>query len=75
MAKIDMIKESIGYFKVIFGILVAIDISIIGWLFRYYDHISNSKIVYASFSIMFITLGVIYINKKILEKIDSLEEL
>ena len=41
MAKIDEIKEFIGYLKVVFGILVAIDISIIGWLFKNEESLSN----------------------------------
>jgi len=75
MAKIDRIKESIGYLKVIFSILIAIDISIVGWLFQNYDSMVNSKIIYASFAIIFITICIIFINEMILKKIDSLEEL
>jgi len=32
MAKIDRLKEEIGWLKLVFGILVAIDASLVGWL-------------------------------------------
>ncbi|BCD61830.1 hypothetical protein NitYY0826_C0693 [Nitratiruptor sp. YY08-26] len=41
MARIDKIKEFIGYLKVILGILVAIDISIIAWLFKNQEHLNQ----------------------------------
>jgi len=32
MAKIDRLKEEIGWLKLVFGLLVAIDVSLVGWL-------------------------------------------
>ena len=32
MPKVDKLKEEIGWLKVVFAILVAIDISLVGWL-------------------------------------------
>ncbi len=75
MAKIDEIKEFIGYLKVVFGILVAIDISIIGWLFKNEDSLSNIKIILSSIVVIITTISIVMINKKILNKIDELEEL
>ena len=75
MAKIDKIKELIGYLKVVLGILVAIDVSIIGWLFKNEERLSNTKIVLSSIAVVIATIGVIIVNKKILKEIDKLEEL
>lgn len=75
MAKIDKIKELIGYLKVLFGILVAIDISIIGWLFKNQSHLSQFKILLSVSAIIITTIGIIIINKKILQKIDELEDI
>ena len=36
MAKVDRIKEEIGWLKLVFGILVAIDVSLVGWLAQHY---------------------------------------
>jgi 4-hydroxybenzoate polyprenyltransferase len=75
MAKIDRLKELIGYLKVIFGILVAIDISIIGWLFKNGDEIASTSIVLAVVAIVCTTFGIVIVNRKILQTIDALEDL
>ena len=75
VAKIDKIKELIGYLKVVLGILIAIDVSIVGWLFKNEEHLSNLKIALSSFAVIIVTLGAIIVNKKILKEIDKLEEL
>ena len=40
MSKVDKLKEEIGWLKVVFAILVAIDISLVGWLAQNYDSAS-----------------------------------
>ena len=75
MAKIDKIKELIGYLKVVLGILVAIDVSIIGWLFKNEEQLSSIKIVLSSVAVVITTISVIIVNKKILDEIDKIEEL
>ena len=74
MAKIDKIKEEISFLKMIFGILVAIDISIIGWLFSHQSH-NTANTILAIVAIFSATIGIVAVNKKILQKIDQLEEL
>jgi len=75
MAKLDKTKEFIGYLKVIFGIFIAIDISLISWVYK--QNITNFSItlIGASFLILVITFAIIIVNKKILATIDSLEEM
>jgi 4-hydroxybenzoate polyprenyltransferase len=75
MSKVEKYKELIGYLKVIFSILIAIDVSIIAWLFKYNDTVSDVKIILAFIAVFLITLAIIVINKKILHKIDELEGL
>lgn len=71
----DKTKESIGYLKVLLSIFVAIDISLIAWLFQKYLIISKFTLFGVSFLILFIVFVIIMINRKILSKIDSLEDL
>jgi len=75
MAKLDKVKELIGYLKVLFGILVAIDIAIIGWLFRNDKELSEIKITLSIAAIIVTTIAIVIINRKILQKINELEEL
>ena len=44
MAKIDKIKEQIGWLKVLFGLLFATDISLIAYLFNKIEMLSAIKV-------------------------------
>ena len=55
MAKIDKIREEIGWLKVVFATLIAIDISLSAWLFK--------NISIYPFMITLITIaGIIFIS-------------
>lgn len=75
MSKIDKAKESIGYLKVIFSIAIAIDVSIIAWLFKNSNNLEDIKSILAFLTVVLITYAIITLNKKILKKIDNLEDL
>lgn len=77
MAKIDKVKEAIGYLKLVFGILIAIDASLLAWLFQTYLNLEaiNLTVVLAFLMIILVTAGATITNRKILLKIDQLEEL
>ena len=77
MSQNEKIKESLGWMKVIFGILSAIDVSLIGWLANNYDKadINYAKIYLGSFIAIVVAFVIIYINKKAIKKLDELEKL
>lgn len=75
MSKTEKIKEQIGYLKVVFSLLIAIDVSIIAWLFKNSEAISNTKTVISLIVAILVAVAIIVINKKILKSIDELEEL
>ena len=41
MARIDRLKEEVGWLKVVFGVLVALDASLLGWLAQNYASASH----------------------------------
>ena len=76
MARLDKLKEQIGWLKVVFGILIAIDVSLLGWLANNIDgNTSMIKLIIAFILVVLVTIGVVLTNKKALEKIDEIEEL
>ena len=75
VAKIDKIKEQIGYLKVIFGLLFATDLSLIGYLFNKYSSLSLLKMVLVLVGIVIVTVTIYFVNREILVKIDEMEEL
>ncbi len=75
MSKMDKIKEKIGYLKVIFGLMVAVEVSMVGWLFQHTNTIDPIKIAIVSLAILLIAMSIVLINRAILRKIDELEDL
>ncbi len=75
MSKIDKIKEQIGWFKVIFGILSAIAVSLTGFIASSYKKISPLLLTLSFVALFGALLGIIVINRLALKKIDELEEL
>ena len=56
MAKIDKIKEQIGWLKVLFGLLFATDISLIAYLFNKIETLSVVKIFLVLTGLILITV-------------------
>jgi len=55
------------------SILIAIDVSLIAWTYKNID--IGSKLVIPFVVVVVVTFAVIIVNKKILYKIDELEDL
>ncbi len=75
MPKIDKIKEQIGWLKVVFALLFATDLSLIAYLFNNLEMLNGVKIVLVLIGLFFVTLGMLYINRVAMNKIDSLEDI
>jgi hypothetical protein len=76
MGKIDKIKEQIGWLKVVFGILTATLISLVGFLVTSYSkNLEPLLIILTTMLILIILLAIIIVNKKAFQKMDELEEL
>jgi len=75
MAKIDELKEEIGWLKVIFSILTAIDISLLGWLAQNTESTTLLLQITAILFIIAVTIGIIVVNKKAYKKMRELKDL
>ena len=75
MSKTDKLKEQIGWLKVVFAILVAIDISLVGWLVQNYVDAPIFLQVMCAIAVVLTTGGVIWVSRTAYRKIDELEEL
>ena len=63
MAKIDRLKEEIGWLKLVFGLLVAIDVSLVGWLAQNYAGANRLLMVGGVIATAVVTWGVVRINR------------
>jgi len=75
MAKIDKVKEFIGWLKVLFALFFGVDVSLIAYLFLHFEEISIFKAVLVIISLIISVNITLYLNSKILEKIEELEDL
>ena len=73
MAKIDKIKEFIGWLKVLFALFFGVDVFLRGYLFLHFEEIYIFKAVLVIISLI-ISLNIT-LYSKILEKIEELEDL
>jgi len=63
MAKIDRLKEEIGWLKVVFGVLVAIDASLLGWLAQNYATASRLLVLAGMAVTVAVTFVVVRVNR------------
>lgn len=75
MSEIDKIKEEIGWLKVVFALLVAIDVSVIGWAVQNFDKASITLLILSAFMVVLVTTAIIFVNRVAYQKIDELGEL
>ncbi len=75
MSRIDQIKETLGWFKVVFGTLVAVDVSLIAWLSQNFHNADTVLIILAVIAVVAATLGIISINHAAFRRIAQLEKL
>jgi hypothetical protein len=73
MAKVDKLKEEIGWLKLLFGILVAIDVSLVGWLAQSYASAHALLVAGAIIATAVVTIGVVRINRNSYSRMKELE--
>ena len=74
MARIDRIKEEIGWLKVPFGLLAVIDASLLGWLAQSYTKANPVLLGATGIAAIVVTSGIFQINRIAYRRIDDLEE-
>ena len=62
MSEEKQIEQEIGWYKVIFAILIATDLSLLAWFFQNMENASPKVLVFTSIAMVVVTLGIIAIN-------------
>lgn len=75
MPQTDRIKEELGWLKVVFGVLVAIDVSLVAWLAQNFDMARTGMLVVALVVVTFLTGGIIWVNWVVYRRLEELEKL
>ena len=75
MPKLDKLKEELGWLKVVCGIFIATNLSLIAWLAQKYTTQGVYLNILNGVAIILVTIAVIYINKTAYEKIDEIGDI
>jgi len=75
MAKLDEIKEEIGWLKIWLGIFVVTMFSMIAWLAGNYDKAEKIIIILDIMAILVFAIAISFINKTAIRKIRSLKDI
>ncbi len=75
MSRADGIKEELGWLKVVFGVLVAVDVSLVAWVAQNFGSPNRVLVWGAIFAVAVVTAGVVWINRLAYRRIRELEQL
>jgi len=75
MSRIDRIKEEIGWLKVVFGILVATDISLMAWLAQHFGSANRLQLYVGLAAVIVVTAAIVWVNRMAYARIEQLEDL
>jgi len=75
MAKIDRIKEFINYLKVLLVVSLATVVGLVSWIANNYEKNNSLLLNLATMTTFVLLIIIIFVNKKIIKDIKSLEEL
>ncbi|MGH8477951.1 MAG: hypothetical protein ACRER2_19670 [Methylococcales bacterium] len=62
MSRSEKLKEEIGWLKVVFGILAAIDVSLLAWLAQNYRSANALLLVIGALAVAGIAAAVVWVN-------------
>ena len=62
-SKVAQLKEEIGWLKVVFGIFVATDISLITWLAQNFGSASRIQVLVSLAAVVGVTGAVVWVNR------------
>jgi 4-hydroxybenzoate polyprenyltransferase len=74
MSKGDRLKEELGWLKIVFAVLVAVDVSLVGWLAENYQSAAQVLVVCAFGAVIFTTVAVVWVNRAAMRRFEALED-
>jgi len=63
MSKGERLKEELGWLKIVFAVLVAVDVSLVGWLAENYFSEAPLLVVCAFTAVIITTIAVVWVNR------------
>jgi hypothetical protein len=74
MAKLDRLKEEIVWLKIVFGILVAMDVSLLGWVAQNYTTAGRMLVLAGMVGAAVVTFAIVLVHRRAYDRIQELED-
>lgn len=74
MSRNDRLKEELGWLKIVFAVLVAVDVSLIGWVVENYQSAAFLHLVVAFAAAMIAIVAIVWVNRAALRRFKALED-
>ena len=74
MSKAERIKETLGWLKIVFAALVAVDVSLIAWLAQNFRTAEAVTLLLALFAVAGTTTGIVAVNHAAFRRLAQLED-
>ena len=74
MSKAERIKEPLGWLKIVFAALVAVDVSLIAWLAQNFRTAEAVTLLLALFAVAGTTTGIVAVNHAAFRRLAQLED-
>ena len=75
MSKADSVKEEIGFLKLVFAVLVALDASLVAWISQNFRTAHVVLLIGALVGVLLFTGAVVWITRLAYRRFQQLEEL
>jgi hypothetical protein len=75
MATLDSTREELGWLKVVFTIVAAVDVSLVAWVSQAYETARGPLLLIAIVAATLITAAALWINQHAYRKIRELRDL
>ena len=73
--QVDRIKEELGWLKVVFGVLAAIDTSLVAWLAQNFATARIDMLIAGLVVVASLTSGIIWVSRVVYRRLEELEKL
>lgn len=74
MPKADAVKEEIGFLKLVFTVLLALDASLVAWLAQNFRTAHTLLVIGAVLSVLLLTGVVVWITRLMYRRFQQLED-
>lgn len=75
VSKSDRLKEELGWLKLVFAALIAIDVSLVAWLAQNYGKADSIIMIAGFLATVVVTSAVMWVNHLAYRRLKQLEDL